>query len=132
MKENTNKHIDQFVDKVMKSSTLESPSFDFTSNVMTQITVTSKSMVTVYKPLISKTVWGILVLLSAGLVAFSVFSKDTTSFGLFDKLDLSKVPNLFSGIKISQTAMYSLLMFGVMLFIQIPLLKHYFNKRFEA
>lgn len=132
MNEHKNKHIDHFVEKVMKSSTLETPSFDFTTKVMSQITVTSKSTVTVYKPLISKTVWGILVLLTVGVVVFSVFSKDTTTFGWFDKLDLSRVFNLFSGVKISQTAMYSVMMFAVMLCIQIPLLKHYFNKRFDV
>lgn len=132
MKENANKHIDQFVDKVMKTSKLETPSFDFTAKVMSQITETSRSTVTVYKPLISKTAWVILLLLTAGMVWFSIFSKNTTTLGWIDQLDFSKVSNVFSGIKISQTTMYSLLMFGVMLFIQIPLLKHYFNKRFEA
>jgi len=132
MKENANKYLDQFVDKVMKTSKLETPSFDFTAKVMSQVSATSKSTVTVYKPLISKTVWGILLVLGAGLVVFSIFSKDNTTLGWFDQLDFSKVSNVFSGVKISQTTMYSLLMFGVMLFIQIPLLKHYFNKRFEA
>ena len=132
MKENANKHIDQFVDKVMKSSTLETPSFDFTAKVMSQITVTSHSAVSVYSPLISKTTWGILMVLTLGIVIFSVYSNDTTTLGWFDKLDMSKLPNVFSGIKISQTAMYSLLMFGVMLFIQVPMLKHYYNKRFEV
>jgi len=132
MKENANKHIDQFVDKVMKTSKLETPSFNFTAKVMSQITETSRSTVTVYKPLISKTTWVILFLLTVGMVGFSFFNKDTSTLGWFDKFDFSIVSNLFSGVKISQTTMYSLLMFGVMLFIQIPLLKHYFNKRFEA
>lgn len=132
MKENANKHIDHFVDKVMKSSNMETPSFDFTAKVMSQITVPSKSAVTVYEPLISKTTWGILLVLTAGMVGFSIFNQESTSLGWFDKLDFSIVSNLFSGVKISQTTMYSLLMFGVMLFIQIPLLKHYFNKRFET
>lgn len=132
MKENANKHIDQFVDRVMKSSKLETPSFDFTAKIMSQITVNQRSKVTVYKPLISKTTWGILLVLTAGMVGFQIFSQESTSLGWFDKLDFSIVSNLFSGVKISQTTMYSLLMFGVMLFIQIPLLKHYFNKRFEA
>jgi hypothetical protein len=132
MNENTNKHLDHFIDKVMKSSTLETPSFDFTSKVMSQITATQKNTVTIYKPLFSKTAWGILILLTAGIVGFSVFSKDNTTLGWLDQLDFSRVSNVFSGIKISQTAMYSLMMFAVMLFIQIPLLKHYFNKRFDV
>jgi len=132
MKENANKNMEHFVDKVMQSATLETPSYDFTSKVMSQVMASSQSSVTVYKPLISKTTWGILLLLTLALVGISLFSTDTTSLGLLDKLDLSKMPNLFSGVKISQTAMYSMLMFAVMLFIQVPILKHYFNKRFEA
>ena len=132
MKNNANKHIDLFVDKVMKSSTLETPSFDFTAKVMSQITAVSKSTVTIYKPLISKTSWGILLLFTAGMVSFLIFNKENTSLGWFNQLNFNLVSNLFSGVKISQTTMYSLLMFAVMFFIQIPLLKHYFNKRFES
>ena len=132
MKEHSNKDLEKFIDKVMKSSTLETPSFDFTAKVMSQVTSTSKSTVTIYKPLISKTTWGILLLLTVGLVVYSVYSKDTINLGWFDQLDLSKVSNIFSGLKISNTVMYSLLMFAIMLFIQVPLLKHYYNKRFET
>ena len=132
MKKQTDKHIETFIDKAMKSSTLETPSFDFTAKVMSQVSATSRSTVTVYKPLFSKSAWVIILLLTAGIIGFSFLSNDTSTLGWFDKIDLSNVFNLFSGIKISQTTMYSLLMFGVMLFIQVPLLKHYFNKRFEA
>lgn len=132
MKEQTNKHIDTFIDKVMQSSTLETPSFDFTAKVMSQVTATSRSSVTVYQPLFSKSAWVILLFLTAAILLYSLLSNDTSNLGWFDKVDLSKVFNLFSDIKISQTAMYSLLMFAVMLFVQVPLLKHYFNKRFEA
>lgn len=132
MKEQTNKHIEHFVEKVMKSSSLEKPSFDFTAKVMSQVTSASRSTVTVYRPLISKTTWVILLLITAGVITYSLFSNDTTSLVWLDKLDLSKVSNIFSGIKISNTVMYSLLMFAVMLFIQVPMLKHYYNKRFEV
>jgi len=132
MKEKANKHIEQFVDKAMKSSSLETPSFDFTTKVMSQVLENSKSTVTVYKPLISKTTWGILLLITGALIVYSLFSNDSTSFVWLDQIDFSKVSNLFSGIKISNTVMYSLLMFAVMLFIQIPLLKHYFNKQYES
>jgi hypothetical protein len=132
MKEHTNKPIEKLVDKVMKSSSLETPSFDFTAKVMSQVMAHSKSGVTVYKPLFSKSAWVVLLLVATVLIAVSVYSNDSSSLGLLDKLDLSKLPNLFSGIKISQTAMYSLLMFAIMMCIQVPLLKHYFNKRFEV
>ena len=132
MKEQTDKHIENFIDKVMQSSTLETPSFDFTAKVISQVSATSRSSVTVYKPLFSKSAWVIMLLLTAAILVYALFSNDTSTLGWFDKVDLAKVFNLFSGIKISQTAMYSLLMFAVMLFVQVPLLKHYFNKRLEA
>lgn len=132
MKEYTNKPIEKLVDKVMKSSTLETPSFDFTAKVMSHVIADSKSGVTVYKPLISKSAWVVLLVVATVLIVISVYTNDTSSLGWFDKLDLSKVPNLFSGLKLSQTTMYALLMFAVMLCIQVPLLKHYFNKRFEV
>ena len=132
MNEQTKKHIETFIDKAMKSSALETPSFDFTAKVMSQVTVTSRSSLTVYQPLFSKSAWVIMLLSTVGIITFSLFSNDTFTLGWFEKVNISKVSNLFSEIKISQTAMYSLLMFAVMLFIQIPLLKHYFDKRFEA
>lgn len=132
MKDQTNKHIEHFVEKVMKSSSLEKPSFDFTARVMSQVTSTSSSNVTVYRPLISKTTWVVLILITVGVITYSMFSKDTMSLVWLDKLDFSKVSNVFSGIKISNTVMYSLLMFAIMLFIQVPMLKHYYNKRFEV
>ena len=57
MNENVDKHIEKLVDKAMKDSVLETPSFDFTSKVMQHVTATSKSKATVYEPLISKKVW---------------------------------------------------------------------------
>jgi len=132
MKEHSNKPIEKLVDKVMKSSSLETPSFDFTANVMSQVMADTKSGVTVYKPLISKAAWVVLFLVATVLIVFLIYNNESYSLGLLDKVDLSKIANLFSGIKISQTAMYSLLMFAIMLCIQVPLLKHYFNKRFEV
>jgi len=131
MKKHTNKYLEEFVDKAMKSSALETPSFDFTSKVMSQVTTAQKSTVTVYKPLISKTAWGILLLLTSGLIIYSIFSKDTITLSWLNKLDFSKVSNLFTGVKISNTVMYALLIFAVMLFIQVPMLKHYYDQRFK-
>lgn len=131
MNEHTNKSLEKFLDKVMKSSTLESPSFDFTAKVMARVNSTSNRAISVYRPLISKSTWGILLVLTCGIVIFSLFTKDTTSLGWFDDLDMSIIPNLFSGIQVSKTVMYSLVMFALMLFIQVPVLKHYFDKRLD-
>lgn len=132
MKEHINKDLEKFVDKVMNSATLESPSFDFTAKVMSQVTTTSKGELSVYRPLISKTTWGVILMLTLGIVVISMFSKDSTTFSWLETLDFSIISNIFSGIQFSKTVLYSLVMFAVMLFIQVPMLKHYFDKRFET
>lgn len=55
MKANEDKNIEKLVDHIMKDTILESPSFDFTSKIMSQVLATKTSDVTVYKPLISRT-----------------------------------------------------------------------------
>lgn len=132
MKKNTNKDIESFVDKMMKEAPLESPSVDFTSKVMHQVLVTSTSNVTVYKPLISKHVWIVLLTLTIGWIGYVMFVGDTIGVSWLDKMNFNKVSGIFSGLKISQTTMYILLMFAVMLGIQTPILKRYLDKRFEV
>ncbi|RIA10363.1 hypothetical protein OE09_2218 [Flavobacteriaceae bacterium MAR_2010_72] len=129
MKKNTNKDIEHVVDKLMKDASLESPSVDFTSKVMHQVSVTSKSNVTVYKPLIPKNILIALFALTLGWIGYSMFIGETIEINWLEKLNFNKVSSLFSGIKISQTTMYTLLMFAVMLGIQTPILKRYLDKR---
>mgnify|MGYP006183203993 CR=1 FL=1 len=53
MKE-SDKNLEQLIDKMMAENTLQSPSADFTSNLMSQIFVAEKAKIKPYKPLISK------------------------------------------------------------------------------
>lgn len=136
MKENVNKHIETLVDKAMKHAALEAPNFDFTAHVMAQVEDIKLSASTTYQPLISKRAW-IIVFVSVLLFMSYVFwfSKPETS-GWLGTLDFSmyntdKLTNLMSGIHLSKTANYSILLFAVMLLVQIPILKNYFDKRFE-
>ncbi|TVZ59061.1 hypothetical protein NA63_1586 [Flavobacteriaceae bacterium MAR_2010_105] len=129
MKKNTNKDIEHVMDKLMKDASLESPSVDFTSKVMHQVSVTSKSNVTVYKPLIPKNILIALFALTLGWIGYSMFIGETIEINWLEKLNFNKVSSFFSGFKISQTTMYSLLMFAVMLGIQTPILKRYLDKR---
>lgn len=136
MVEDINKHIDNFVDKVVKDSSLESPSLDFTSNIMSQIECITQSEITVYKPLISKQVWFIIgVLIVAGLT-YLMLGNSLQTTGWFDGLDYSLISNnkvtaALSSITFSKTLMYAIIFLGVVFFIQIPLLKNYFDKRLE-
>ena len=135
MKENVDKHIEKFVDNVMKSSTLEKPAFDFSSKVMAQVTTASQSSITVYKPLISKTVWVIIaaIILSITVYLAMTIPMDNSWFGTIDFSIVSnnKITELFSSLQLSQITLYTTLALGVMLFIQLPILKNYFDKRLQ-
>ncbi len=137
MKENVDKDIEELVDKVMQSSTLETPSIDFTSNIMAEVNNLSSSSITVYEPLISKHTWFILLSVIFGFTIYLVFNTQIESKGWFDALDFSvvsefSITNLFSGITFSKTFIYAVLIFAIMFFIQIPILKNYLDKRLEV
>ena len=137
MNENADKHLDNLSRKVIGKSAIESPSFDFTATVMSQIKELGKSKATTYVPLISKRVWFVLALATIGIVIYSIFGTSTTDSGLLDKIGMERFSNIefnnpLDNFNVSQTLVYAVALFALMLCIQIPFLKHYFNKRYEA
>ena len=137
MKANTDKYIEKFVDKMMKEISLETPSVDFTAQIMSQVLKIKTSQTTVYKPLISKWVWYGIFISMLGLIAYLSFNSSAVSGGLLEKLNLGtllkfSMPNLFSGLHFSKTTIYACVLLTVMLFIQIPILKHHMGKRLEV
>ncbi|MFD2566185.1 hypothetical protein [Pseudotenacibaculum haliotis] len=131
MEENKNTQIDAFLKKQIQEMPLESPSKDFTSNLMS-VLEEETSQSTQYVPLISKKIWiGIAALIAA--IFFIPFQEQEGS--LMDKvpLDLSfldsiKMPTL-EGFTISSVALYAIFFFTLMIFAQIFYIKGYFNKR---
>ena len=134
MKENDGKHIDKLIDKVMKQSSLESPSVDFTALVMGKVEAIQTSTHTTYEPLISKRVWALLsigFLVLIGLIARFGKTDNSIWFGNFDFLNTNRFSELLNGIQVSQTTLVSIFIFAFMLLVQIPLLKNYFDKRIQ-
>lgn len=133
MEENKNKKIDAFFKKQFQDIPLESPSKDFTSNIMDMIQQEEVSTTAAYKPLISKKVW-ILVAAAFTAVFFIPFQKTEGSLLSEVSFDLSFLQNIsfsnvFDGISVSSTVFYGFLFFGIMLLIQVLFLKDHFNKR---
>lgn len=127
MKE-SDKEVEQFIEKIMKKTSLETPSFDFTSKIMAQVAVAEKSKVTVYKPLISKAVWFSISGIIFGVIIYSFFSGTTES-----EFDFNfKIPDLIPRIHFSDATNFAVLIVALMALIQIPILKNYFDKRFEV
>ena len=137
MNEKVDKQIEKLVERSMKTQSLESPSSNFTSMVMNQVHALNKSKITIYKPLISKPMWFAIFVIALLVVSYIIFGMNNSESTWLNFLDLSvltdnRLSNTLSGFKVSKTVMYSVVLFGIMLFIQVPILKNYFNKRLEA
>lgn len=133
MKENTDKHLDKLSRHIIGKSAIEHPSIDFTKNVMSQIHAISQSKLTVYRPLISKSMWFCIALLGIAGICYVVFSPQSESLW-FQKLSLDdyiSLPNVVPDFKVSQTTFYVVVLFAVMFGIQLPLLKRQLEKRFD-
>ncbi|MBN4047305.1 hypothetical protein JYU05_02050 [bacterium AH-315-P13] len=136
MKEHTEQHLDKLAKKVMQSSLLESPSLEFTANIIAKVEASVTSNITVYKPLISKRVWLLISILVIGSLSYGIFGSGLEGLGWFNSIDFSiisnnKITEAISGIRFSKTLMYAVGFFGLVFFIQIPMMKHYFDKRLD-
>ena len=134
MKNNIDTHLDRLTKKVMKETSLESPSLTFTDSIMSQVETLASRDVTVYKPLISKSVGTLITIGIIALISYLFFMNSSIQtealFTLnFEALFNNRFTTVLSNIKLSETLMYAVISLGIMLFIQIPLLKNYFDKR---
>tara|TARA_B110000503_G_C7109962_1_gene397629 strand:+ start:315 stop:725 length:411 start_codon:yes stop_codon:yes gene_type:complete len=124
-----------FTKKYVKEIKQEQPSLDFTTSIMQTIAKESTAKVFKSTVLISKKVWFVISV----FVLAAVFIPFKTSYkGLINlpKVDLSffdkiQIPNLFESFSVSNTVLYSVFFFGLMIMAQVVFLKNYFNKRFE-
>ena len=130
--ERDEKKIEAFIDKLMSADSLEQPSLDFTDKVMSKVEAISSSTATVYKPLISKSIWYIIIGSFVALVGYIYLKEPVINNGWFNRFDLSNFsinPLENVSFNFSKTLIYAVVLLAVMVSIQIPLLKHYFNKR---
>lgn len=134
MHEKTDEQMDNLVKKVIVKASLETPSFNFTAQIMTQLEAKKQSESTIYKPLISRTVWITIFVGFAVLIVYSFFGMQQESQNWirdFDGLTYSAIFNKFPKITVSKTVLYALVSLSVMVLIQVSVLKDYLDKRFE-
>ena len=129
MKE-SDKNIENLIDKMMAENTLETPSFDFTSKIMSQVLIAEKSKVKAYQPLISKQIWILVIGALIALIVYVIMTGNNYELKI-DKIYADKISNLFSGIHISKITLYTILIVPIMVLMQIPLLKNYYNKKYQ-
>lgn len=130
MKE-SDKNIENLIEQMMAETTLQSPSIDFTSNIMSQILVAEKPKIKPYKPLISISTWIFIGITLSTLIIYNVFFAGTQNNLKIEKSYTDKISAIVSGIHISKTLLYALLIVPFMILIQIGVLKNYFNKKYQ-
>lgn len=135
MQEYTEQQLDALAKKMMHSSKREKPSMDFTANVMKNIEHAVIGETIVYKPLISKGAWFIIIAIVVGVTAYLSLG-NVQGVSWFDNVDFSTISNnrlvnTLSGITISKTLTYAIGICGLLFFVQIPLMKYLMNKRLE-
>ena len=133
--EHDNEALEKFIDKVMSHTTLEQPKSDFTESLMAKVETLSGGIEKVYKPLIPKFVWWSIGMAFIALVGYTYFKEPVSSSGWIKQLNLSHIsmnPLESMSFNFSKTMMYAILLLGVMISIQVPLLKYYFNKRMSV
>ncbi|MEP7093150.1 MAG: hypothetical protein ABI793_03765, partial [Flavobacterium sp.] len=126
MKE-SDKNIENLIEKMMAESTLQSPSIDFTSKIMSQVLVAEKSKIKAYKPLISKQIWIFIIGALMALTVYMIMTGNDYDLKI-SELYYPKFSNLFSGFHVSRNSLYAILIVPFMILIQISILKNYYNK----
>ena len=136
MGENKNiKELDAFAKKYVKEIEQEKPSLDFTASLMNKIVLETNSEVFKAKALITKKGWFVIatLLLAAVFIPFkteekSLLNLPDVDFSFFDKL---QIPNLFESIAVSNTVLYAVFFFGLMIIAQVVFLKNHFDKKYH-
>ncbi len=130
MKE-SDKNIEQLIDKMMAEEKLQSPSFDFTSKIMAEVLVLEEKKLKTYKPLISKSTWIFIGLALLGLIIYASLFSGTSQNLEIGKVYTDKISNTFSGIHLSKNIVYAILIVPFMILVQVGILKNYFDKKYQ-
>lgn len=130
MKE-SDKNLENLIDKMMSEIPLDAPSIDFTSKVMAQVLVVEQSKVKIYKPLISKFTWLVIGFGLAALAVYASFFNGSITTLATGSSYADKISALFSGIHFSENVLYAILVVPFMMLIQLGVLKNYFDKKYE-
>ncbi len=127
------KNIERFTEEVLNEIGLEKTSASFVDNVMAAVEQ-HREVEPIYNSLISSKAWAFVVIFFAGLLAF-VFTFPIKT-PLLDKLGISINTsidfNFFKGISFSNPFVYGISIFGILVLIQIYILKNNFDKQIGA
>lgn len=123
------KRLETFVDQLMSNDTLETPSSDFTNSVLEKLEVMPVTIT--YKPLIPKWVWGFIAFSFAAITVYALLFHQDSGSKLSEILDFSKLENSLTDFTFPKSLKYAMIGLTIMIAVQIPVLRSYFNRRVE-
>lgn len=129
MKEDKEKKLEAFVKQLVKEVGLEEPSPGFTKNVLSKIDeVSLTTQTTGYTPLISRTAWFVVAMVSISLLIIAAYGNVEFDFSLinsafFTKLSESSSRVSLPNISFSNVVVYAALALGFFFYVQIYLLR---------
>lgn len=134
MKAQTDKQLEELVANLMQEKVLDTPSANFTANVMQRLP--EKSAATVYKPLISKKGW---FLVGAGILLVLTWlfvdpSDQTSNWG--QQIGLHEINynflNRLAGVRVSAITLNIIAIAALMLLIQLVIIRNYLIRRLKT
>jgi formate-dependent nitrite reductase membrane component NrfD len=133
MNEQEAKDLEQLAAKVMQKTTLETPSFQFTDKVMAAINVQEQAAAVRNRPLIPKYIWVAIAAVVIGFTAYIWFLVQPAPLDLpvlsFDFIKSNSISKEVAAFTPSKITVYAVLLLALMLCVQIPVLKRYFDDR---
>src|SRR5690606_23891159 len=121
--------IEKFTKHIFDEIGMEKPSSSFVENVMGEIEILGDTRI-VYKPLISKRVWFIILISCIALFLWSAINP--TESAIFQDIKINVNLNIFKNLVFSDTVIYGISVLGVLCIAQVLFLKNRFDKQIEA
>ena len=135
MENKEDQNIEKLVERMLMNSGIESPSPDFTHNVMSGIYAAQKSRKVIYKPIFSKRTWFIIFTGIIGIFIYSFFNSNPQAplFEVnFSWFRFSQLEKFLPNFRISFLTAYVILLAAIAVMVQIFFLKKYFDKQLES
>lgn len=129
--------LELFTKKVMKEAGTESPSIDFVSTVMDNISKEEKNEILTYKPIISNLNWFIMGLIGSVVAIYQVLNSSTTiesKYAYVYESYLDKINTFygaFNPVDYSPIVVISFLVFTIFVLIQFVMIKKIFNRSIQ-
>lgn len=129
--------LDALTSKMVKETPQETPSINFSKNVMDTIyALETEKELKKNQPLISKKIWFLFVAIIIAATLFLIESTPIVSNGYLSNFNLSKYTNSLSldmdfGFTVSNITVYGFIFLAIMVSVQIGYIKNYYNRQYN-